>query len=432
MSDEIIVPLSDGRYFSFISGLWKGKKRPFQTAAVLRSTNFRGDGLFSYEDIALLDVEERQLASRELQHGDIVIERSGGGPKQPVGRVAYFDPPDDLRYSTSNFTTTLRVVDKSVFDPEYVCLFLHSLYLSGATETLQRATTGIRNLDWGEYQQFKIPRLDIEDQKTVAALLKRTQDVALNEDAQSLTLRDLKRAAMAKLFTCGLKGEVQKETDIGPVPESWDVATLGSLGRIGSGTTPDRKNSNFWRGGSIPWVTSGRMYEREINGSDVCVTALAIEYSSLPMLKPGAVLIAIVGQGKTLGHCAILGVEATVSRHVGFVQPDQAVILPAYLRGYLESQYDYLRQLASGNGSTRAALTGGILKSILIPLPPTIDEQQEIVTILDAIDCKIDLHKQKRVVLDELFKSLLHKLMTDEIRVADLDLSALDKKAVAV
>jgi type I restriction enzyme S subunit len=149
------------------------------------------------------------------------------------------------------------------------------------------------------------------------------------------------------------------------------------------------------------------------------------------MLKSGAVLIAIVGQGKTLGHCALLGVEATVSRHVGFVQPDEAVVLPAYLRGYLEGQYHYLRQLASGNGSTRAALTGGILKMVPVPLPPTLDEQGEIVAILDALDRKIDLHKRKRAVLDELFKSLLHKLMTGEIRVSDLDLSDLKRSEVA-
>jgi len=53
------------------------------------------------------------------------------------------------------------------------------------------------------------------------------------------------------------------------------------------------------------------------------------------------------------------------------------------------------------------------------------DEQHEIVAILDAIDSKIDLHKRKRTILEELFKTLLHKLMTGEIRVADLDLSAL-------
>jgi type I restriction enzyme S subunit len=65
------------------------------------------------------------------------------------------------------------------------------------------------------------------------------------------------------------------------------------------------------------------------------------------------------------------------------------------------------------------------LKAFPALVPPTLDEQSAIAAILDAIDRKIDLHRRKRAVLDDLFKALLHKLMTGEIRVADLDLSAL-------
>src|SRR5690606_19352691 len=100
-----------------------------------------------------------------------------------------------------------------------------------------------------------------------------------------------------------------------------------------SGTTPDRKQPAYWHG-TIPWITSGRMYEREITGSEVKVTSLAIAESSLPLLKPGTVLIAIVGQGKTLGHCAMLRCEATISRHVGYVQPDISVVEPTFLRAF--------------------------------------------------------------------------------------------------
>ncbi len=60
----------------------------------------------------------------------------------------------------------------------------------------------------------------------------------------------------------------------------------------------------------------------------------------------------------------------------------------------------------------------------------TLDEQHEIVTILDALDRKIDLHRQKRAVLEELFKSLLHKLMTGQIRDDDLDLDALHANTI--
>ena len=70
------------------------------------------------------------------------------------------------------------------------------------------------------------------------------------------------------------------------------------------------------------------------------------------------------------------------------------------------------------------------LEPLLVPVPPTLDEQREIVAILDSIDRKIDLHRRKRTLLDKLFESLLHKLMTDGTRVSDLDLSALNSPAV--
>ena len=60
-----------------------------------------------------------------------------------------------------------------------------------------------------------------------------------------------------------------------------------------------------------------------------------------------------------------------------------------------------------------------------IVVPPDKEEQREIVSILEAIDHKINLHRKKLAVLDDLFKALLHKLMTGEIRVAALDLSVL-------
>ena len=64
-------------------------------------------------------------------------------------------------------------------------------------------------------------------------------------------------------------------------------------------------------------------------------------------------------------------------------------------------------------------------------MPSALEEQREIVSILEAIDLKIDLHRRKRAVLDELFKALLHKLMTGKIRVGELDLTGLSIDAAS-
>lgn len=99
-----------GSICAFSNGLWTGKKPPFVEAVVLRNTNFRPHGRIDVSNVALLDVEVKLLARRCLEPGDIIIEKSGGGPKQAVGRVAYFDRFDGV-YSFSNFTSAARVHD---------------------------------------------------------------------------------------------------------------------------------------------------------------------------------------------------------------------------------------------------------------------------------------------------------------------------------
>ena len=84
--------------------------------------------------------------------------------------------------------------------------------------------------------------------------------------------------------------------------------------------------------------------------------------------------------------------------------------------GFFTSQ----RNVSSINSVYNASL------SATIPIWfPDHDQQTEIVEVLDAIDRKIDLHRRKRAVLEELFKSLLHKLMTGKIRVGELDITKL-------
>ena len=78
----------------FSNGLWKGEKPPFVNVGVIRNTNFTKEGALDDSDIAYLDVEAKKFETRRLRFGDVILEKSGGGPKQPVGRVVLFDKED--------------------------------------------------------------------------------------------------------------------------------------------------------------------------------------------------------------------------------------------------------------------------------------------------------------------------------------------------
>ena len=79
-----VVRLSNQHLFSFENGIWKGKKAPLEECTVVRNTNFTSDGYLDLTDVAVLHIEQRHLAKKKLKWGDIIIERSGGGPKQAV------------------------------------------------------------------------------------------------------------------------------------------------------------------------------------------------------------------------------------------------------------------------------------------------------------------------------------------------------------
>ena len=269
-----------------------------------------------------------------------------------------------------------------------------------------------------------LPVIPLEEQTAIADVLELIVRKRLRERRSETKSSHLKHSTMRSLFSGGLRGGSLRHADRGSAPEGWGTVALGSLGRLGNGSTPKRSVEAYWREGTIPWLNSAKMYEREIISSDQFVTEVALKECHLPVVQPGAVLMAITGQGKTLGHCAVVHVPTTVSQHVAYIQVDRSKADPSFVRGYLETQYESLRQVASGGGSTKGALTCSYLRSIPIPLPDVV-EQQEIVAVLDAMDRKIELHHRKVAILDELFKALLHKLVTGQIRAADLDMSAL-------
>jgi type I restriction enzyme M protein len=152
----------------FSSGLWKSERQPLRTVRILRNTNFTKFGTLNFDDVAEHPVESRLLPEKLLKPGDILIEKSGGGPTQPVGRVALFNVEGD--FSFSNFTARMRLKNGEV-KPQYLWHVLHFLYKSGVTERLQKRTSGIRNLDFPAFKEIRIPLPLLEEQEWLVAEL---------------------------------------------------------------------------------------------------------------------------------------------------------------------------------------------------------------------------------------------------------------------
>ncbi len=170
----------------FQSGLWVGKKGKLKKVKVLRNTNFKlNNGSLSYDDIAEIEVEEKQLETRQLQFGDIILEKSGGSDTQAIGRVVLFDKKDSDIYSYSNFCSRIRVIDNKKINPIYLWIILHHFYNIGGTEPLQN---GVRllNIDLTGYKHIKIPIPPPEIQQKIVDEIEK-----LEEKSKTIVIRDI-------------------------------------------------------------------------------------------------------------------------------------------------------------------------------------------------------------------------------------------------
>ena len=408
-----VVSLSNQRLFSFENGIWKGKKVPLEECAVVRNTNFTSDGYLDLADVAVLHIEQRHLAKKKLKWGDIIIERSGGGPKQPVGRVVFFDL-NDGKYCFSNFTSRLRVVDENTVSPFYLFFYLLYFYHSGQTRKLQRRTVGIRNLSFEDYKDARIPLPPLPEQCAIAHVLQTIQEAKSTRQRELALERERKAALMDYLFSHGTKGESRKQTEIGEIPESWEVVELGNYSElITKGSSPKWQGFDYCDKG-IYFVRSQNVGLGRLESNEIAY--LPKEFNKKEkksILQKNDLLINIVGA--SIGRAAVADdiVEGgNVNQAVAIARLKQGVE-PFFVMTFLLTLGGQFQLHKQKKDIARANLSLQDIKNLLIPLP-SVSAQTETVEILQACDTKIAALEQEAERLDELFHAMLDELMTGQ------------------
>lgn len=135
---------------------------------VLRNTNFDNEFNIDSSDIALRYIKRRVVAKLQLKNNEILVEKSGGSPYQPVGRVAFIQNlPTDKPVIFSNFLQKIQV-NPEIAHPAYVFTYLKTLYQMGYMEFIQNQTTGIKNLLMDEFYEIPLVTIDEDKQKEIA------------------------------------------------------------------------------------------------------------------------------------------------------------------------------------------------------------------------------------------------------------------------
>lgn len=367
----------------FFNGLWKGEKPPFVNVGVIRNTNFTKEGTLDDSDIAYLDVEAKKFEKRRLQFGDIILEKSGGGPKQPVGRVVLFDK-EEGDFSFSNFTAALRVLEPNQVDFRYLHKFLFWTYVSGVTEGMQSHSTGIRNLDGDAYKaiRFSFPPL-AEQQRIVGVLDEAFAGLATakaNAEKNLQNARTLFESHLQSVFTHRDPGWV--ETTIDRISTNLDSRRIPI-------TKSDRTSGEYpyYGASGIVDYVADYIFEGD--------TLLVSEDGANLVMRSTPIAFSVSGKYWVNNHAHILKFEHMATQR--------------FVEFYLESIP--LNKFITG--AAQPKLNQKALNSIPIPIPASVAEQSEIVARLEQLQAETQrlaaITERKLAALDALKKSLLHQ-----------------------
>ena len=381
----------------FKNGLWRGKKGPFKPIRILRNTNFSDDGRFNFMDVAMHEVEIKQLESRALEYGDILLERSGGGPKQPVGRVALFDIRDDKgEYSFSNFTTRIRVKDKEELNEKFLWRFLYYFYTNGETAKMQKQTHGIRNLDFSEYKQIKVPLPNLSEQNRIVDILEKADNLCRKrQEADKLSDKTM-LSIFLEMF--GDPNNNFKDIDMKKI----NVVTEHCQRR-----DPTKKPNISFKYVDISGVNGDKgIIEtyKEIKGKDAPSRARQIIHSNdviISTVRPNLKATALVpefldDQICSTGFCVLRPTERV--NHY-------------YLYAITRMEWFTALLVSKVRGASYPAVTDKVILEIEIPAP-VISNQKKFADLVQKVEKIKEKQRESKVELDNLFNSLMHRFFS--------------------
>jgi len=395
-----------GEICDFHNGLWKGKKPPYIEVGVIRNTNFTKDGKLDDANIAYLNVEKKQFEKRKLSYGDIVLEKSGGGPKQAVGRVIIFNKKEN-NFSFSNFTSVIRIKRKDQVDFNYLHKYLFFSYMTGVTESMQSHSTGIRNLNFKLYKEIEVPLPSFTKQKRIV----KTLDEVFEKIAKAKENSEKNLQNARELFESYLQSIFNNPGD------EWEEKSLEELGNITSSKRIYKseyvnEGIPFYRTKEIKELANGKNISLELFISRERYNEIKTKYG-IP--KEGDILLSAVG---TIGEIYV------VQRNDEFYFKDGNIVWlkefnlvnAYYLKYALKSFVEKIKTLS--RGAAYKALTIEKLKKYKVPIM-SIKEQQSIIAKLDELSAETkkfeSIYQQKLEDLEELKKSILKKAFNGEL-----------------
>ena len=375
--------------------------------------------LADLDEMHFSEADESRLA---LKLDDLLICEGGD-----IGRTAIWGGVLSRCYY-QNHLHRARIRNPKTADAQFVLFWLWYAFEFGHLYFGRGNVTTIPNLSQSKLRELPVAIPPFAEQRKIAGVLGLVQRALEQQERLIALTTELKKALLHQLFTQGLRGEPQKQTEIGPVPQSWEVVPLGEyLTEAQYGISVKGSESGRY---AVLRMTNQR--QGRISPDNLQYVELTPAQFATFRVERQDILFNRTNSLELVGRTAIFDLEGdfVFASYLIRLRTNAARLRPFFLNHYFNWDETQVRLKSI---ATRAVSQSNIsatrLRGFPVPVPP-LEEQDEIVSNIDCFDRKLAVHRRKHATLTALFRTLLHQLMTAQIRVHDLAVDRILEQAV--
>ena len=308
--------------------------------------------------------------------------------------------------------------NKGLINSDYVKYhFDYSIVKNQINDNSGKSTVGTYTINSARKTLIPIPPLT--EQHRIAKALSDVAAVISTTEKLIQKKKDIKQGAMQSFLT-GKKrlpgfaaASKFKQTELGEIPENWEVKKIKDFAKVQAGGTPSTLCEEYWNG-SILWMNSGELNLKRVYNVEGRITELGLNNSSTHLIPKECVLIGLAGQGKTRGTAAINYVELCTNQSIAAIFPS-AEHDSEFLYQNMDNRYYELRELSDAGGG-RGGLNLKIINTLEIALPSK-SEQTAIANVLSSMDKEIETLNTKLEKYRNLKTAMMQQLLTGKIRL---------------
>lgn len=390
-------------------------QRPF-----LRTKNILWNRL-DLTDLDQMNFIESEEVRLELRPNDLLTCEGGD-----IGRTALWNGEVKVCYY-QNHLHRLRAIDKRINSQFAVYWFWYAFQIAKLYFGRGNITT-IPNLSKSRLAELPMAIPPITEQNKIAHILSAVQRSIETQEQLIQTTTELKRALMRKLFTEGLRNEPQRQAEIGPIPQSWEVKSLiETVEAIDYGVSQAIPKTPPVDGVKIV-STADIDKQGNLLYSKIRRIKVSEKTKNRLTLNDGDVLFNWRNSLPLIGKSAVYRIQNEKHIFASFIlristgeKKSHNYFLKHLMNHYREE--GVFVKLAR-RAVNQANYNKNEISSLKVP-SPTYEEQVEIASAIQCVDEKIQKHQEKILDLKSLFRTLLHQLMTAKIRVREFELTTL-------